>query len=75
MNPTNNKYNDFNIDNVKNISILVSELDGEVVGLDGFSIYNMLKEYKNQNILSLTLLKNANHNYFNSKLNQMTPKI
>ena len=49
MNPTNNKYNDFNIDNVKNISILVSELDGEVVGLDGFSIYNMLKEYKNQN--------------------------
>ena len=67
VNPTNNKYNDFNIDNVKNISILVSELDGEVVGLDGFSIYNMLKEYKNQNILSLTLLKNANHNYFNSK--------
>ena len=67
VNPTNNKYNDFNIDNVKNISILVSELDGEVVGLDGFSIYNMLKEYKNQNILSLTLLKNANNNYFNSK--------
>ena len=27
----------------------------------------MLKEYKNQNILSLTLLKNANHNYLNSK--------
>ena len=43
VNPTNNKYNDFNIDNVKNISILVSELDGEVVGLDGFSIYNMLR--------------------------------
>ncbi len=68
INPTNNKYNDFNIDNVKNISILVSELDKDVVGLDGFSIYDMLKEYKNQNILSLTLLKNANHNYFNSKI-------
>lgn len=68
INPTNNKYNDFNIDNVKNISILVSELDGQVVGLDGFSIYDMLKEYKNQNILSLTLLKNANHNYFNSDI-------
>ena len=40
--------------------------DDEInVILDGFSIYNMLKEYKNQNILSLTLLKNANHNYFN----------
>lgn len=68
VNPTNNKYNDLNIDNVKNISILVSELDGEVVGLDGFSIYEMLKEYKNQSILSLTLLKNANHNYFNSEI-------
>ncbi len=64
INPTNNKYNDFNIDNVKNISILVSELDEEVIGLDGFSIYNILKKCKNQNILSLTLLKNANHNYY-----------
>ena len=68
INPINNKYNDFNIDNVKNISILVSGLDGEVIGLDGLSIYDMLKEYKNQNILSLTLLKNANHNYFNAKI-------
>lgn len=68
INPINNKYNDFNIDNVKNISILVSGLDGEVVGLDGLSIYDILKEYKKQNILSLTLLKNANHNYFNSKV-------
>lgn len=68
INPTNNKYNDFNIDNVKNISILVSELDEEVIGLDGFSIYNILKKCKNQNILSLTLLKNANRNYFNSSI-------
>ena len=68
INPTNNKYNDFNIDNVKNISILISELDEEVIGLDGFSIYNILKKCKNQNILSLTLLKNANHNYFNSSI-------
>ncbi|WP_286315581.1 hypothetical protein [Romboutsia ilealis] len=68
INPTNNKVNDFNIDNVKNISILISELDEEVIGLEGFSIYNILKKCKNQNILSLTLLKNANLKYFNTTI-------
>ncbi|WP_296644950.1 hypothetical protein [Romboutsia sp. 13368] len=68
INPITNKYiSDFNI---KSVSILISGLDGTRMGIDGFNIYRILKEYNNQDILSLTLLKNANNNYFNSKIEQ-----
>ena len=51
------------------ISIIVPELDGDVDGLDGFSLFDsiMLDENRTSS-LDLVLLKNANHNWFNSML-------
>lgn len=49
-------------------SIIVPELDGDVIGLDGYSIYDKLKSKKRQNTVSITLLEDANHNYFNDNL-------
>ena len=66
--PINNKYVS-NVD-VKNIAILTSELDGTKGSYHGINIYNILRKYKNNNILSMTLLKNANNSYFNSKLEE-----
>lgn len=51
-------------------SILVSELDGEVIGLDGYLIYDKLSSKKRQNSVFITLLEDANHNYYNSKTNK-----
>lgn len=55
------------LDNVKNISILMTETNDRGISLDGFDVYDMLSEYKNHNIISLTLLKKANSKYFNSE--------
>lgn len=55
------------LDNVKNISILMTEINDRGISLDGFDVYDMLSEYKNHNIISLTLLKKANSKYFNSE--------
>lgn len=49
------------------VSILVPEYDGDVVSLDGYDIYNRIKD-KTHNLVSVTLLERANHNYFNSNL-------
>ena len=68
INPINNKY--ISNENLKSVSILISGLDGTSISMDGFNIYRSLKRYNNQDILSLTLLKNANNNYFNSKTEQ-----
>lgn len=48
-------------------SIIVPEYDGDVVSLDGFSIQSIL-EKKNEEFSAVTLLRKANHNYFNSNL-------
>lgn len=62
-----NHTNIYLLDNVKNISILMTETNDRGVSLDGFDVYDMLSEYKSHNIISLTLLKKANSKYFNSE--------
>ena len=47
------------------ISILVPEYDGDVVSLDGFNIYEEIKDRNAEYLTSVTLLEKANHNYFN----------
>lgn len=49
-------------------AILVPELDGDARGLDGYGVYDILNSKKRENLLSLTLLENANHNYFNREV-------
>ncbi|MGF7060225.1 alpha/beta hydrolase family protein [Brassicibacter mesophilus] len=49
------------------VAILVPEYDGDVIGFDGFLIYDMLNE-KTDGSHSITLLKGANHNYFNRNI-------
>ena len=66
--PTINIDTNFNID-IENVSILVPGLDGDVVNLNGLSIYNTIrKTNSNVNLLSATLLEDANHNFFNSEV-------
>lgn len=48
-------------------SILVPEYDGDVIALDGISIFTILEE-KSAFDNSVTVLKRANHNYFNTNL-------
>lgn len=50
------------------ISILVPEYDGDVSSLDGFKIYDEIKNRKSKNLTSIMLLEKANHNYFNSNI-------
>ncbi len=50
------------------IAIVVPELDGDVISLDGYGVYDLLATKERKSLLSLTLLENANHNYFNSNV-------
>ena len=50
------------------ISILVPEYDGDVANLDGVSIYETIASKKRDKLTSLTILENANHNYFNKNI-------
>ncbi|MNJ38623.1 Alpha/beta hydrolase family protein [compost metagenome] len=52
-----------------NVAILVPEYDGDVIQLDGFNMYRILNSegQKNRNHY-VTLLKGANHNYFNRNI-------
>lgn len=47
-----------------NVAILVPEYDGDVLSLDGYTLYDILNKQTKGNH-SVTLLKGANHNYFN----------
>lgn len=48
-------------------SILVPEYDGDIVSLDGFAFGEVLRQ-KNSAPAYVTLLKRANHNFFNTAL-------
>ena len=50
------------------ISILVPEYDGDISSLDGFKIYEKIKNRNTDYLTSVTLLEKANHNYFNSNI-------
>lgn len=50
------------------VSILVPEYDGDVISLDGFAIYNEMKNRNTDNLTSVTLLEKGNHNYFNRNI-------
>lgn len=65
--PTINTDTNFNV-KTENVSILVGGLDGDVIGLEGIGIYNDLTKYTKQKLLAGTILKNGNHNYFNSEV-------
>ena len=65
--PTVNTDTNFNVE-VGDVSILAGGLDGDVTDLPGVGIYNSLTDYNKQNIVAATILKNANHNYFNSEV-------
>lgn len=49
------------------VAILVPEYDGDVIGYDGVVLYDILNE-KTDESHSLTFLKGANHNYFNTNI-------
>lgn len=49
------------------VAILVPEYDGDVIGYDGVVLYDTLNE-KIDESHSLTFLKGANHNYFNTNI-------
>lgn len=65
--PTVNTNTNFDVE-IGDVSILVGGLDGDVADLTGIGIYDTLSDYKKQNLLAGTVLKNANHNYFNSEV-------
>lgn len=49
------------------IALIVSEYDEDVVGLDGFTMYNqMIEEDERESMTALAYLKGGNHNFFNS---------
>ncbi len=48
-------------------AVIVPEYDGDVMQLDGFHIFERLAA-AGKTVSSVTLLKGANHNYFNSKI-------
>lgn len=56
------------LENDLDTAILVPELDGDVISLDGYGVYDILASKVRENMLSLTLLENANHNYFNANV-------
>lgn len=66
--PTNNSVEENFKTDVKNIAIVVPELDGYVVSLDGLNIYEELSLDNNYEVLSSIILKNANHNYFSREV-------
>jgi dienelactone hydrolase len=49
------------------VAILVPEYDGDVVGLDGYNLFSVLNNHSIGHH-SVTLLKGANHNYFNRNI-------
>lgn len=49
------------------IAILVPEFDGDVSGLDGINMYKALNLHT-KNFNSVTVLRKANHNYFNRNI-------
>jgi hypothetical protein len=46
------------------VAILVPEYDGDIVNLDGYNLFSVLND-KSNGRHSVTLLRAANHNYFN----------
>lgn len=50
-----------------NVALIIPEYDGDVVNLDGFSLYEVLNEKTKAPHLAV-YLKAANHNYFNSNI-------
>lgn len=49
------------------VALLIPEYDGDVISLDGFSLYEVLNEKTKAPHLAV-YLKGANHNYFNSNI-------
>ncbi|AFL99085.1 hypothetical protein Desde_0634 [Desulfitobacterium dehalogenans ATCC 51507] len=49
------------------VALIIPEYDGDVIGLDGFALYDVLGE-KTQGEHLAVYLKGANHNYFNSNI-------
>ena len=51
------------------IGFVIPEYDGDVIGLDGFRMYDTITNYKDRkSMTALVYLKGANHNFFNSIL-------
>lgn len=51
-----------------NTGIVVPEYDGDVIDLSGIEIFDILTSKERKNLVQLTYLEKANHNYFNSRL-------
>lgn len=50
------------------VAVVVPEYDGDVVGLDGFQMYDAFKNSGSEYFNALVMLLKANHNYFNQNI-------
>lgn len=56
------------------VALIIPEYDGDVIGLDGFTLYDVLGEKTKGEHLAV-FLKGANHNYFNNSIQRDDAKM